>query len=355
MKFNSCWSTGAVIAAALLLTSSRPLVAAELTTPAGDVDNPDLSDTTLRDFRVSLLGLFNSSRYADLDTLAQQLQQQRSRFAGGAWRLHIFFGTLSSPGSPTATDAAWKAHITKLEQWAASSPSSPTPRIALGQTYLRFAWKARGHGFANTVTPEAWELFRSRVGSARSTLEQSAVLAENSPHWYLEMQGVALDQQWDRAAFDALAERALAHEPGYYYFAVSESNYLLPKWYGKPGDTERYAAQVADRIGGDEGDAVYFQIAAVINCCNRTQAPSLSWPRVQRGFAALESLYKSTNHERNVMAYLALRSGDAATAQQLFAQIGNDWSESVWKTKAAFDAGRTAKEQWEGGLAGAKP
>jgi hypothetical protein len=343
MKLIHSWSTIAVIAATLIFTASRPMAAAELTSSAVGVDNPDLSDTDLRDFRVSLLGLFNSGRYADLDTLAQQLQQQRSRFAGGAWRLHVFFGALSSPGSPTATDAAWMAHIAKLEQWARSSPASPTPRIALAQTYLGFAWKARGHGYSNTVTPEGWALFRDRVQSARSTLEQSAVLAENSPQWYLQMQGVALDQQWDRAAFDALAERALAHEPGYYYFAVSESNYLLPKWYGKPGDTERYAAQVADRIGGDEGDAVYFQIAAAINCCKRTQAPALSWPRVQRGFAAIESLYESTNHERNVMAYLALRSGDAATAQQLFARIGNDWNESVWKTKAAFDAGRAGR------------
>jgi hypothetical protein len=343
MKLIHCWFTSAVIAAALILASSRPLAAAELTASAGEVDNPDLSDTNLRDFRVSLLGLFNAGRYADLDTLAQQLQQQRSRFEGGAWRLHVFFGTLSSPGSATATDAAWKAHIAKLEQWARSSPASPTPHIALAQTYLRFAWKARGHGYSNTVTPEGWVLFQDRVNSARSTLEQSAMLAENSPHWYLQMQGVALDQQWDHAAFDALAERALAHEPGYHYFAVAESNYLLPKWYGKPGDTERYAAQVADRIGGDEGDAVYFQIAAAINCCKRTQAPDLLWPRVQRGFAAIESLYKSTNHERNVMAYLAVRSGDSATAQQLFARIGNDWSESVWKTKAAFDASRAGK------------
>jgi hypothetical protein len=342
MKLTHCWSTSAVGAATLILAAFPPW-AAELTTPASGVENPDLSDTDLRDFRVSLLGLFNSSRYADLDTLAQQMQQQRSRFAGGAWRLHAFFGTLSSPGSATATDAAWATHIAKLEQWAQSSPASPTPRIALAQTYLRFAWKARGHGYSNTVTPEGWALFRDRVQSARSTLEQCAVLAEHSPHWYLEMQGVALDQQWDRAAFDALAEQALAHEPGYYYFAVAESNYLLPKWYGKPGDTERYAAQVADRIGGDEGDAVYFQIAAAINCCKRTQAPALSWPRVQRGFAAVESLYGSTNHERNVMAYLALRSGDTATAQRLFARIGNDWSESVWKTKAAFDASRTGQ------------
>ncbi|HEY6621121.1 MAG TPA: hypothetical protein VIY68_16360 [Steroidobacteraceae bacterium] len=344
---HSC-SASALFAAALMLTAAaapRPLAAAEVTTPAADLDSQDLSDTDLRDFRVSLLGLFNSGRYADLDTLAQQLQQQRSRFKGGTWRLHVLYGTLSSPGSATATDAAWKAQIAKLEQWAQLSPASPTPRIALAQTYLRFAWKARGHGFSSTVTQEGWTLFRERVQSARATLEQSAAVAGNSPHWYLEMQGVALDQQWDRASFDALAERALAHEPGYYYFAVSESNYLLPKWYGKSGDTETYAAEVADRIGGDEGDAVYFQIAAAINCCNRTQAPALSWPRVRRGFAAIESLYGSTNHERNVMAFLAVRNGDSATAQQMFARIGNDWSESVWKSKAAFDAARTDKDE----------
>jgi hypothetical protein len=343
MKVIRYGSATAAIAVALMLSDARPVQAQELATPAGDVESPDLSDTDLRDFHASVLGLFNSSRYAELDALAQQLQQQRTRFKGGAWRLHVLFGTLSSPGSATATDAAWNAQIAKLENWAQASPTSPTARIALAQTYLRFAWKARGHGYSNTVTPQGWALFQSRVKSARSVLDQSAALAGNSPHWYLQMQNVALDQQWDRAAFDELAQRALSHEPGYYYFALSESNYLLPKWYGKRGDVERYAAEVADRIGGNEGDAVYFQIAAAINCCKRTQAPDLSWSRVQQGFAAVESLYGATNRERNVMAYLAVHSGDAVTAQRLFARIGNDWSESVWKTKPAFDAARTGE------------
>jgi hypothetical protein len=43
------------------------------------------------------------------------------------------------------------------------------------------------------------------------------------------------------------------------------------------------------------------------------------------------------------MAYLALRAGDSETAQQLFARIGNDWDESVWRTKALFDASRTGQ------------
>jgi hypothetical protein len=157
------------------------------------------------------------------------------------------------------------------------------------------------------------------------------------------MQGVALTQKWDRAKVEALADRAVAYSPEYFYVAVAETNYLLPKWYGGAGDAERYADAVADKVGGEEGDSVYFRIAAAMNCCKQTQAPALSWPRVQRGFAATEQLYGSTNHQRNVMAYLALRAGDAATAQQFFARIGNDWSQSVWKTKALYDASRTGQ------------
>jgi hypothetical protein len=84
-----------------------------------------------------------------------------------------------------------------------------------------------------------------------------------------------------------LVDQALAAEPGYYYFAVAEANYLLPKWYGKPGDTEQFAARAADQVGGADGDE--------------------------------------------------------ATAQRFFARIGNDWNESVWKTKALYEATRSGK------------
>jgi hypothetical protein len=70
VKLVHCWSTSAAISAALILTAARPLAADELTPPVAGVDGPDLSDTDQRDFRVSVLGLFNSGRYADLDTLA---------------------------------------------------------------------------------------------------------------------------------------------------------------------------------------------------------------------------------------------------------------------------------------------
>jgi hypothetical protein len=154
------------------------------------------------------------------------------------------------------------------------------------------------------------------------------------------MQTVALAQKWHRDRFDAITDEALSQEPGYFYFAIAEANYLLPKWYGKPGDTERYAGDAADRMGGPEGAALYFRIAAAVNCCRRIQAPEMSWPRIQAGFAQIEKLYGATNRQRNVMAYLALGARDAAAARALFAQIGNDYDLYVWKSKSRFDTAR---------------
>ena len=306
-------------------------------------ESMEVQDTSARALRAQVLGLFESGQYGQLDALAQQLRTQKLRFRGGAWQLNVLYGVISSPGSTTSTDAEWEAHIGKLQQWIAASPTSATPRIALAQGYLNFAWKARGNGYAKTVTPEGWALFTQRVQSARTVLEEARALSANCPEWYHKMQTVALAQGWPRPQVELLSKAAMAHDPEYYYFALAQANYLLPKWYGKPGETETYVEQVADAVGGREGDALYFLVASRVNCCRRMQAPALSEAREERGFTALDQMYGSTNRERNEAAFLALRAGDTATAQGLFARIGNDWSSTVWGSKARFDASRTGQ------------
>ena len=306
-------------------------------------EDSEVQSGSARVLHAQVLGLFESGQYGQIDALAQQLRAQRLRFRGGAWQLNVVYGAINSPGSLTETDAAWQGLITKLQSWITSDQGSPTPRIALAQAYLTFAWKARGSGFANTVTPQGWALFNERVQSAHTTLEEARGISANCPEWYRAMQTVALAQGWPRQQVDALVQTAMAQDPGYYYFARAEANYLLPKWYGKPGDTEAYAAQVADALGGREGDALYFLIAAHTNCCNNVQAPAMDEGRAQRGFAALDQLYGSTTREENEAAFLAVRAGDTAAAQALFARIGNDWSARVWRSKARFDASRTGQ------------
>lgn len=338
----------------VVLAAILPVHAQEAKEPSAGVDASaapsassdetfDLADAHAGEFRVEVRGLFDRGAYSQIDALAAQARSQKLRFRGGAWKLNALYGTLGTPGALTSTDAEWRSRMTRLEDWITASPASPTPRVALAHAYVRFAWKARGNGQANTVTKEGWTLFFQRIQSARTVLDDAAAAGARDPQWYREMQTVALAQGWDRGQVDALAKEALDNEPGYFYFGAAQTNYLLPKWYGKPGEAEQYAQQVADQAGGAEGDAEYFQIAAEINCCRHTQAPALSWARVQKGFTALSQLYGATNHQRNVMAYLAVRAGDTETAQQLFERIGNNWDENVWRSKALFDASRTGQ------------
>jgi hypothetical protein len=301
------------------------------------------SDTQpARAFRTTVRNLFNEEKFQQLEEIAGTARSQKERLRGGAWRLYAFYEMVQGPGSLTSTDAVWNAHIERLQRWIAAKPNSITPRVALAQCYLRLAWKARGKGSGNTVTSDDWKLFTQRVQQAQDTLEQAESLATKDAQWYRNMQTVALAQGWERSRADDLLQKASSAEPGYFYFYDAHANFLLPKWYGKPGESAAFAQSIADRIGGQEGDFIYFRIVADLNCCKpKAQMPEVSWDRVKQGFAATEQLYSRTNHQLNALAFMAVRQGDREFAQQLFARIADDWDEDVWHSKEHFTRAKT--------------
>jgi hypothetical protein len=179
---------------------------------------------------------------------------------------------------------------------------------------------------------------------AHEALEQAELLRGDDPEWYNAMLVASAAQHWDRGKADALVDESLSREPGYYYIARIQADNLLPKWYGEPGETERFVAKVADRIGAAEGDATYFLISEYIliqaEKCIPCTPPTMSWARLRRGYAAIERLYGTNNFEKNAYAFLAVRAGDRETARQAFDKIGENWNPDVWETKKRFESGR---------------
>jgi uncharacterized protein DUF4034 len=332
--------------AEISLAASTRTVAIQDAVPSLNDEGADVDSQPASVFQTTVRNLFNEAKFAQLEEIADAARSQKSRFPGGAWKLHSFYAVVQGPGSLTATDAVWNAHMQRLQSWIDFKPDSSTPRVALAQSYLRFAWKARGSGPGSKVTADAWKHFRERVQKAEEILEQAKSVSSNDPHWYQAMQTVALAQGWDQKRAEQLLVEANAVEPGYYYLYNSHANYLLPKWYGKAGDSEAFAQSIADRVGGPEGDSIYFQLALSLNCCKaKAEAPALSWDRVKQGFASLEQLYGVTNFERNALAFMAVRQGDREFAQQLFARIGDNWNLRVWGSKDKFESSRSSLSQ----------
>jgi len=296
----------------------------------------------LHSFMDTTASILKKEEFVELDCLANHARSGKERLPGGSWKIHLLYLGLRQPVPyPVhATQEDWTHHLQRLQRWVNTQPESITARVALALSYLEYASDARGTGYANTVSDSGWKLFEQRTDEAKRILEEASTLATKCPEWYVAMQMVSLNQSWPVTQARALFEEANKFEPEYYTYARDLAYYLLPKWSGEEGDTEKFVQEIADRTGGDKGDILYFQVAAasyVICGCNDN--PHLSWDRIKRGFEASEKRYGVSMENLNRIAYLASYFGehDPIYADKIFTRIGNQWDAETWGKKEDFE------------------
>jgi hypothetical protein len=212
--------------------------------------------------------------------------------------------------------------------------------VTLALAYLEYASDARGTGYASAVSESGWKLFGERTAEAKRILTEASKLATKCPEWYVAMQMVSLNQSLPVTEARALFEEANKFEPEYYTYARDLAFYLLPKWSGEPGDTEKFVKEIADRIGGDKGDILYFQVAAAdYVICGCKDNPQLSWDRIKRGFEASEKHYGVSMENLNRIAYLASYFGerDPVYADKILKRIGDQWDAESWGSEQSFE------------------
>ena len=287
---------------------------------------------------------FRQGNFDQLEKAASEARDGKSRVVGGVWKIFDFYDAVDRTFIGEHPDESdWKTYLDTLKRWVAAKPESATARISLAQAYLDYAWQARGGGYANTVTSKSWELHGERVDLAVATLAEAAHLKQKCAYWYEMMQNVALAQGWDKSQARELMEQAGASEPGYYHYYREYANFLQPKWNGEEGEVEAFAEEISDRVGGLEGDFLYFEIASLVACqCDseKTALQNMSWVKIKRGYSALEQLYGVSNLKRNRFASMAFKAGDKPAAREALAQVGNEWEKKVWISSGKFESAK---------------
>ncbi|MGO8794176.1 MAG: hypothetical protein ACLQLC_05085 [Candidatus Sulfotelmatobacter sp.] len=302
--------------------------------------DPAVTSRALGNYADTVAALLKEKRYVELDCIADSARSSKARFSGGAWKIRSIYMGLAwpRPGHPTEED--WKKHFRQLQDWNDERPNSATARIALAESYIEYAWNARGNGYAESVTDSGWKIFDKRMEKARKILEANRTLAAKCPEWYLNMERIAQAQSWKPEAEDQLAEKAIAFAPEYQNVYRLHAQTLLPKWRGKKGDAERFLEAATDKLGGDAGDAVYFLVTSSCFCFGE-ELNQFSWPRLQRGFAANERLHGPSLNNSNWFAYLALQVGnDDIIADEAFKRISDKWDPDIWGNEESFKASK---------------
>lgn len=285
--------------------------------------------------------LFEQEKFESLELITDTARSTKARLPGGFWTIHIIYGALMAPAAGTYASSAndWTTHLARLQRWVMQRPDSITARVALGTAQLQYAWSARGGGYADSVTEDGWKLLQQRAEVAAKTLMDAFSLQAKCPEWFLTMQMTARALGQSREVQTAIFEKAIAFEPDYHYFYRAQAELLMPKWEGEEGEMAAFAQQAADRIGGQKGDMIYYEIATFVNCgCdNDRKLYGMSWPRIKRGYTALEEQYEESIANLNAMAYMAGMSGDMSYADEMFKRIGEGWDKKVWHKRENFD------------------
>jgi len=298
---------------------------------------PDQLDMPYRDHIRSVL--FQED-FAQLERIAKQNRVEKGRLVGGSWKVVGFYGGTSAPGNEgVSPDSDWQLLLAKLQKWLAANPDSATARIALAYFYVNYAWRARGAGLADTVEDSQWKVFNQRNARAKSILLEVATFEEKDPFWYHLMQLLARHEGWDKAQARELFEQAIAFEPGYYHYYMEQSRFLLPQWFGEPGDIQAFANDTARRVPEPDGSMLYFWILTSEVCYCKEGIGALGqadYPKLRQGYANISKFYGLSNLNANRFAFMASVLVDKPSAHQAFASIVK-MDEDIWGSEQNFE------------------
>jgi hypothetical protein len=128
-------------------------------------------------------------------------------------------------------------------------------KITMTELYYYHAWQARGTGYANTVTPEVWQLSSERLKQAWTYIRD--LDSKLDPVIFDETIGILRDVNTSRQTMDAVDDAATKSFPRYFHFCADRAELLQQKWLGGAGELENYTQSLPNNPGGEDGQIAY--------------------------------------------------------------------------------------------------
>ena len=222
--------------------------------------------------------------------------------------------------------------------WRRASPQSPLPGLIEALIFEDWAWAARGHGYANSVSAQTWAVYAARMEMASVSLDESARQARSTPLWYALSIDVGFDHGLAPDRLRTILDQGSRRFPGYLPLYRAMLRTLMPRWGGSYRKVDQFINGVYARTAPAQGFQTYTQLYWAygilegddVNIFTDGQA---SWPSMSDGFKQLMARYPASDYVLNGYADFACRAGDKAQYQALRPQLDARFSASAWTKK----------------------
>lgn len=234
-------------------------------------------------------------------------------------------------------------YLASTADWRRAVPDSPFPDLFEVLLYNEWAWGARGHGFANQISQQAWAQFQFRNELSWSALQGVPANARNNPifcHYTLLLEhdrSVGVAQM--RSSFDQCIERF----PRGVGFMRTMLRALMPRWGGSLEQVADFIEEMSDLDQPPGHPELYARLYWAYADMEQDQvdifeAASAEWPVMKAGFAKLLESHPGSDVILNGYARFACEAGDGETYWRLKPEFLRRMSTTAWTRKTTVAA-----------------
>jgi hypothetical protein len=122
-------------------------------------------------------------------------------------------------------------------------------QLIRGAFYIKYAWDARGAGWASTVNDDGWKLMDQRLKISRECLER-AWLIKPMEEIAVKMLTVELGDSTGRKGMERWFDNAMQLNPASYDACDAKLYWLMPKWHGSAKEVIAFGREcLSNRVG----------------------------------------------------------------------------------------------------------
>lgn len=236
----------------------------------------------------------------------------------------------------------WSVNASRVSNLKKTYPQTDFAALAEAKYWIDYAWNARGNGFASSVTPDGWKLFRERMQIAEKVLTDSKSYASSLPGWYEQM--IIVQNVLDRPEKDidkTFIEGANKYKT-YLPIYKAMGNYMYPKWGGSWEMYDNLVNWSVENTKATEGDSFYARLYIIAGSEMRAgedlfKVTKASWAKMKKGFDDLIHRYPLSMWNLNNYAAFACRANDKKTFLILREKIGPNIIGQAWASDYSLD------------------
>lgn len=279
--------------------------------------------------------LFANETYGLLERYLSDLLASNKRFADGGYPEEAMVDTFGRLMPGVIDDGRG---VRAIAAWRKVAPESQFLLLAEAHLAWATAWNARGSGYANTVSREAWELFAIRLQEAEQILLKAPPSLKDSPAWHLTLLGVALDAN-NRVATnpEAVFDAAVKRWPTYARFYQLRVGRMVPKWGGSWAQVEAFIRAASRLQPASEGKSLYARLYASLG----GKAPyesSADWEMLKASFEDAIARFPDPKYKNLYASYACLAKDKAAFGEAMGKMASAEFQPGWWLNGHSADS-----------------